>query len=53
MSPAAIVMLPAADATVWHTLASSCVNGTFGFIALNRPMDTAAASTLFFFFSRR
>lgn len=23
-----MVMLPAAEATVWHTLASSCVNGT-------------------------
>jgi hypothetical protein len=42
-----MVMLPAAEATVWHTFASNCVNGTLGFIALNSPIDTAAASTLF------
>ena len=46
MRPAAMVIEPAALATVWQTFASSCVNGILGFIALNNPMLTAAANTL-------
>ena len=46
MRPAAMVMEPAALATVWHTFASSWVNGIFGLMALNSPMLTAAAKTL-------
>ena len=46
MRPAAMVMEPAALATVWHTFASRWVNGIFGLMALNSPMLTAAANTL-------
>ena len=46
MRPAAVVMDPAAEATVWQMFASACVNGTLGLSALKRPMLTAAARML-------
>jgi hypothetical protein len=46
MRPAAMVMDPAAEATVWQMFASACVNGTLGLSALKSPMLTAAARML-------
>ena len=46
MSPAAMVMDPAADATVWQMFASSGLNGTSGRSAAKNPIEMAAERTL-------
>mmetsp|Transcript_5621 Transcript_5621/g.23810 ORF Transcript_5621/g.23810 Transcript_5621/m.23810 type:complete len:287 (+) Transcript_5621:1325-2185(+) len=46
ISPAAMVMDPAADAVVWQMFASSSVNGRAGAMAEKSPMLTTAEITL-------